>query len=122
MKNAIKGGIVAALLGFAALGAATAHADSSSAAITLKDKEHPVGCSAFGLHTNDKIHTVSTPSGNTKLICRFDVPEAQRPAKVQEKNGFPCGIYVPGGSKSTTDSSFQMTPGGQAKLECTVKL
>jgi len=99
-----------------------ASADNEPAAITLKDKEHPVGCMAFGLQTNTGIHTVATPSGNTKLICHFTVPEAQRPKTMDRRSGFLCGIYLPTGNKYTNDSYFQSTPGGQAKLECTVKL
>ena len=125
MNHAIKLGLAVAFVGAAVVGARAAHADPppNQAAITLKDKEHPVGCSAFGLQTSDQIHTVSTPSGNTKLVCHFDVPEAQRPKSAEDKSGFACGIFLPGGaSKLTTDSSFKMTPGGKAKLECTVKL
>jgi hypothetical protein len=124
MKNVIKVGVSLALMGVLGIAASHARADADHpAAITLKDKEHPVGCRAFGLQTSDKIHTVSTPSGNTKLTCHFNVPEGQRPPSTQEKNGFACGIFLPNGAtKITNDSSFQKTPGGQAKLECTVKM
>ena len=110
-----------ALGAVAAPGIAQADNDKDPA-ITLKDKEHPVGCHAFGLQTTDKIHTVEAANGNTKLICDFSVPEGQRPAKMEEKKGFACGIYLPTGNKTTTDTVFQKTPGGTAKLECTVKL
>jgi hypothetical protein len=123
MKTILKAGVMFAFLGIGTIVASSARADDPEPAITLKDKEHPVGCRAFGLTTTTNIHTVSTPSGNTKLICHFDVPEAQRPKKMEERTGFTCGIFLPGGaSKRTNDTSFQKTPGGKAKLECTVKL
>jgi hypothetical protein len=94
---------------------------ANNAAIVLQGGEHPFGCWAFGLYTPDAAHTVSTSSGNTKLICHFDVPVGMRPTKAQSFQNFGCGIYLPSGSLFTSDSSFISTPGGKAKLECTVK-
>ncbi len=105
-----------------AVGATQARAQNANAAITLKDKEHPVGCYAFGLHTTDRIHTVSNAGGMTKLTCHFNIPEGQRPTKVETQTGFGCGIFLPHGSKFTNDTSFTKNPGGEAKLECTLKL
>ena len=94
-------------------------------AVVLKGEDHPYGCftSQLGtpLITVDQIHTVATKSGNTKLVCHFDIPEEYIPAKVVQTSGFPCGIYLPNGNAFTTDSFFTANPGGKALMECSVK-
>lgn len=115
----------------AALGAwavTPAAAASNNAAIHLKDLDHPVGCylPAFAsglsvdLHTNTGISTVHTKSGNTKLICHFNIPAAGKPAKVIKKAGFACGIFLPHSSAVTSNTKADSTPGGKAKLECEI--
>jgi hypothetical protein len=103
-----------------------AFAGSENSAVVLKGDDHPYGCFTSQLPgtpliTQDQIHTVATKSGNTKLVCHFDIPEGYAPAKVVQSYGFGCGIYLPTVSVATTDTFFTANPGGKALMECTVK-
>jgi hypothetical protein len=103
-----------------------AFAGSENSAVVLKGEDHPYGCFTSQLGTTvlitlDQIHTVATKSGNTKVVCHFDIPEEFVPTKVVQSSGFGCGIYLPNGSVATTDTFFTANPGGKALMECSVK-
>jgi hypothetical protein len=68
------------------------------------------------LSTN-KGHSVVTPSGNTKLICNFNIPDSLQPAKATHAEGFLCGTFM----GDTSDSTMVATPGGKAVLTFEVK-
>jgi len=70
----------------------------------------------FVLFTTDT-HSVETPSGNTKLTCKFDIPAGLEPAKAQRYRGFLCGTFL----GVTTDSQSVVSPGGNITLQCMVK-
>jgi len=92
-----------------------------NAAIVLKDLDHPFGCWYAGLTTTDQIHTVATSSGNVKLVCEFDVPDGYLPSgKAVHSEGFSCGIYLPTGVVSTTDSRAVVNK-NKATMECWIK-
>lgn len=76
----------------------------------------PDGGSAFPLST-DQSHSVVTPSGNTKLICDFNIPDGQQPSKATHAENFLCGTPM----GITTDSIMIATPGGKAVLTCEIK-
>jgi len=60
---------------------------------------------------------VSNNGGNSLLICHFsDVPVPVN--RVVKASGFPCHM---GGGVWTTDSSYQLTPGGQGVIKCMIK-
>lgn len=111
--------------------AATPAAAKNPATINMKGSQHPYGCFLSGgasglsvnLHTTGKIHTISNPGGLTKLRCQFKIPAAARPKKPITKRGFACGIFLPGGaSKFTTKTRAHSTPGGNATLDCIVRM
>jgi hypothetical protein len=111
--------------------AATPAAAKSPATINMKGSQHPYGCflsaAASGLsvnlHTTGRIHTIKNPGGLTKLRCQFKIPAAARPKKPITKKGFVCGIFLPGGaSKVTSNTRAHSTPGGNATLDCIVRM
>lgn len=63
-----------------------------------------------------ELHQVSTSSGVTTLVCKFDIPEWALPATATRAEGFPCNTYA----GVTTDSKMVASPGGQATLVCRV--
>jgi hypothetical protein len=69
------------------------------------------------LVTSDMSHNVNTPDGTTCLVCHFDIPEGEEPAKAMKNSGFPCGTL--GGV--TDDSRSVVTPGGKATLRCQIQ-
>ena len=111
-----------ALAGFASVSSVSAVAQSANAATITKD----FGCGGFvpdangnfasGLTTLES-HSVVTSSGNTKLVCHFDIPAGQEPAKATHAAGFGCNTFL----GFTTDSKMVATPGGKATLTCSVK-
>lgn len=111
--------------------AASPAAAKGPATINLKGSQHPYGCFlssgasglSVNLHTNGKIHTINNRGGLTKLRCQFKIPASARPKRPITKTGFTCGIYLPGGaSKVTKRTRAHSTPGGNATLDCIVKL
>ena len=68
------------------------------------------------LFTNET-HTVITPSGNTVLSCRFDIPAGFAPASAIVAKDFLCGTFLGVADKS----QVVVSPGGQATLTCQVK-
>lgn len=69
------------------------------------------------IFTDEKTHSVSTPSGNSVLKCHFVVPEGFEPQSAINRAGFPCGTFL----GLTFDSKSVVTPGGKAHLTCQVK-
>ena len=111
-----------ALAGFASVSSVPVLAQSVNAATVTKD----AGCRGFvpdangnaasGLFTLES-HSVVTSSGNTKLVCHFDIPEGKEPAEVTRAEGFGCGTFL----GFTNDSKMVATPGGRATLTCSIK-
>ena len=63
------------------------------------------------------LHSVVTSSGNTSLVCKFDIPAAITPTdSARRAEGFLCGTYL----GFTRDSKMVATPGGQATLTCKI--
>lgn len=62
-------------------------------------------------------HSVVTPSGNSKLTCKFDIPDGLEPAKAEKYNDFWCSTFA----GLTTDSQSVVSPGGNITLQCMVK-
>jgi hypothetical protein len=79
----------------------------------------PTASGGFGsfLVTNEKTHSVVTSSGNTMLVCHFEIPAGQEPSRATRAEGFFCGTFL----GVTTDSKMVATPGGRATLTCTIK-
>ena len=67
------------------------------------------------LFTTDT-HSVVTPSGNTAMYCKFDIPAGMEPAKAEKYKGFWCSTYL----GSTQDSMSVSTPGGKVMLRCLI--
>lgn len=128
----ILGAVLISLL-LTALTGPRAMAADGHGAIVLKDLQSPFGCFieeglvtsiplfTDGVGPRQGIHTVATPSGNVKLICNFVIPEGFAPAQAMKATGFECGIFLPTGSVFTANTTALATPGGEAKLECTIK-
>lgn len=112
-----------ALTGIASALSVPVLAQSDNAATITKD----FGCGGFvptedgdfgsGLFSAEGSHSVATSSGNTKLVCHFDIPEGLEPARATHAEGFVCGTFL----GLTTDSKMVATPGGTATLTCSVK-
>jgi len=91
---------------------------AQDSAVVIKD----VGCSGFvpgsgfPLHSDEKTHSTATPSGNTMLVCHFDIPEGEEPEKATRDSGFECGTYL----GTTNNSKMVATPGGKATLTCKI--
>ena len=104
-----------AMGGIATASITPAAAQSENAATIDKD----FGCVLFeggyALVTTES-HSVITSSGNTKLVCHFDVPEGTEPDTVIKSEGFGCGTFL----GFTTDSNAVITPGGKAVLTCEI--
>jgi hypothetical protein len=62
--------------------------------------------------TTTDSHTVVTPSGNTVVVCHFDIPNPTGKALVFKDFG--CATLIGG----TTDSQFVLSAGGQGTLTC----
>ncbi len=102
--------------------AAPAMAQSANAANINKD----FGCGGFVpsasggfasfLVSFDGTHSVVTSSGVTSLVCHFDIPAGQEPAKATQASGFGCGTFL----GFTTDSKMVASPGGRATLTCRI--
>ena len=75
------------------------------------------GGATTGLFAPEGAHAVTNSSGNTTLVCQFDIPEGFEPAKAVKATGFLCGTYF----GITEDSWVLATPGGKATLVCKVK-
>jgi len=78
----------------------------------------PTDTGGFGsfLISFDGTHSVVTSSGVTSLICKFDIPAGQEPAKATHASGFGCGTFL----GFTTDSKMVASPGGNATLTCKI--
>ena len=85
----------------------------------LGDGEDASGLTV-GLYTMDYQKEV-TPSGNVKLVCKFNIPEGKEPQKSLQKRGFACKIDTGDGIVMTTDTHSVATPGGRAMLTCKYK-
>ncbi|MDQ3647525.1 MAG: hypothetical protein M3433_02870 [Actinomycetota bacterium] len=59
-------------------------------------------------------HATKTPSGNSVVVCHFDVPEGLAPNKAIVNEGFICN--TPAGRANR--SRVVVTPGGRATLTC----
>jgi hypothetical protein len=77
-----------------------------------------VGADAAGFDIpfllTDEVQVVATSSGNTKLTCQFDVPEAYRPSSAVVNTGWNCGTYL----GLTTNSRSVASPSGNLTLSC----
>lgn len=78
------------------IGMTTAYADGATVAKKF-------GCGITPAHSGlsshlftTESHEVDTPSGNTSLICHFDVPEALQGevTKAMQQSGFPCDTFA----------------------------
>jgi hypothetical protein len=67
--------------------------------------------------TENKSQSVITPSGNTKVICHFDIPAGLSPRKATHAKNFLCNTFL----GVTSDSSMVANPGGKATLTCSIK-
>lgn len=68
------------------------------------------------LFTTDT-HAVITPSGNSLLSCKFDIPPGLEPDKAFVSDGFTCGTFL-----GLADNSHAVaSPGGNVTLTCQVK-
>ncbi len=61
----------------------------------------------------ENLHSVITPSGNTKLTCHFEGPPIQ---KTVVGKGFLCGTFL----GLTTQSHFVYNKSGNATLTCLI--
>ena len=61
-------------------------------------------------------HSVTTPSGNTILKCKFDIPDIYIPDATMRHSGFPCNTYL----GLTTDSMSVTSVGGKVMLDCKI--
>ncbi len=77
----------------------------------------PTASGGFGAFLIGSLHSVVTSSGNSTLVCKFDIPEANRPATATQATGFGCGTFL----GLTFDSRMTASPGGQATLVCKVR-
>ena len=91
-----------------------------SGAVVDKDFECYLSAGASGLGvdlwTTDMTHDVGTPGGTASLVCHFDIPDGEEPAKAIKNEGFLCGTH----SGLTDDSKSVVTPGGKATLRCQI--
>lgn len=98
---------------------ATAQSDNAAAVIRADNSCGgfvPTPSGGFGTFLVGELHSVVTSSGNTSLVCKFDIPEGARPATATHAEGFGCGTFLGG----TTDSKMVASPGGQATLTCRI--
>ncbi|MGH6786210.1 MAG: hypothetical protein ACREBO_05225 [Novosphingobium sp.] len=77
----------------------------------------PSPSGGFGPFMIGNLHSVVTSSGVSMLVCKFDIPEAIRPATATQATGFLCGTFL----GLTNDSRMTASPGGQATLVCKVR-
>lgn len=96
-------------------------ADSPNAAVVIRADggcwgfvPSPTGEPAYWLEGS--AHTVATSSGNTSLVCKFDIPAGAEPDRATRASGFPCGTYL----GLTNDSRMVASPGGQATMTCKI--
>ena len=75
------------------------------------------GNPAFVLFTPDGGHGVQTNGETQAIICQFDIPDGQEPAKATHAEGFLCVTY---GTGFTNDTKMVATPGGRATLVCNI--
>ena len=68
------------------------------------------------LLTVEKTHSVVTPSGNTLLSCRFDIPPEFRPDQTMRHRNFLCNTFL----GLTTTSMSVTTQGGKVHLTCLI--
>ena len=111
-----------ALVAASMIPAAPAMAQSENAADVTKD----FGCGGFvptasggvasRLRSFDGTHSVTNSAGVTSLVCHFDIPAGQEPAKATQASGFGCGTFL----GFTTDSKMVASPGGRATLTCKI--
>jgi len=94
-----------------AVAAVPAGADPGNGAVVVND----LACFVFlppVIGSTTDSHTVVTPSGNTVLICHFDLVNPTGEALVFDN--FLCGTLIGG----TTDSKFVLSASGQGTLTC----
>ena len=113
--------IVACILAAAMLvGESVAAYANGGGATVIKDEECWLLAADSGLDvdlTSTDLIMLTTPSGNTVLICHFDIPEGHEPDKAIKKTGW-LG-YTIGGFTANTQSV--VTPGGKAVVRCEIK-
>ena len=119
MKKLILGSACAAALAVVVFGAPAQAAPAVVVSEFSCGGFVPTASGGFGsgLFSNDQTHSVVTSSGNTMLVCHFDIPAGAEPAKATHADGFACNTFL----GFTTDSKMVATPGGRATLTCTVK-
>jgi len=67
-------------------------------------------------------HKTIAPSGNTSLVCHFDIPDICLPDEALESKGFNCTVCIPDvGCFRTTASISAATPSGNAVMSCKIK-
>jgi hypothetical protein len=112
-----------ALIGAAALSlcfSSAAFADEHLGATVIKEFGCQIapadsGLSAFLFTT--ETHIVNTPSGNTTLVCHFDVPEELQDEvqKAMKHEGFGCGTQF-----GVTFDTFAVTNKNRVLLNCSI--
>lgn len=123
MKKVLAGTIAAAAIAVAL----TAPTSANNAAVRIDD----FGCGAFVPTENGGIgtplvaaagdHSVSTHGGITKLVCHFDIPAGDEPARATRADFGTTGLLCGTNGGSTADWKLVATPGGRATLTCMVK-
>lgn len=119
MKKVLAGAVAAAAIAVAL----SAPISANNAAVRIDD----AGCFAFVPTESGGVgpllfapagdHTVSTHGGITKLVCHFDIPAGDEPARATRAQGFLCGTFF----GFTTDTKMVASPGGRATLTCMIK-
>ncbi len=69
------------------------------------------------LFTDEKSHSVQSPSGNVTLTCHFTIPEAFLPSATMQHSGFLCSTAF----GLTTNTWSVTTKGGTVLLRCQIK-
>lgn len=62
-------------------------------------------------------HSVVTPSGNSVVVCKFELPDEQVPEAAFLNRGFICATFA----GDTDYSKVVITPGGNVTLVCHVR-
>jgi hypothetical protein len=114
LRVAIASSVAVLLLGFMVV----PNALEANGADTITNFECVSSTNGLGtvLFTTDT-DAVQTPSGNIKMTCRFEVPEAYIPSQPTKNYGYLCG--TPYGS---TDNSYTIVDTeGNAMMRCMIK-
>ncbi len=115
--------IVALGLGALMMGTSVFADSENSAWVRVDEGVCGMEIPGIGVIMGGDLHLVATKSGNTKYICKLTVPEEDTPEKVIKDSGFFCQIWNRNEdglviNKKGTASKIIVTPGGEARFEC----